>query len=50
MKRMYRCPDITRMGMCPFTGIECPIHMERCPDRPSSERTQTLATKVKNDV
>lgn len=29
----YRCPDITIMGMCPFTGYECPMHLEKCPDR-----------------
>lgn len=36
-KGRYRCPDITRLGMCPFTGKECTGHEINCIDRPKNK-------------
>ncbi|MCW4048321.1 MAG: hypothetical protein NWE89_01160 [Candidatus Bathyarchaeota archaeon] len=42
----WRCPIITRMGMCPETGIECPAHDPKCPHLPDKMRPETERTPV----
>ncbi len=37
---LWRCPIITRMGMCPVTNIECPAHDPRCPHLPDKLRPE----------
>ena len=36
----WRCPIITKMGMCPVTNIECPAHDPRCPHLPDGMRPE----------
>jgi len=37
---LWKCPIITRMGMCPETNIECPAHDPRCPHLPDESRPE----------
>jgi len=41
----WRCPIITEMGMCPETGIECPVHDPQCPHLPDELRPQMPTIK-----